>query len=78
MIKITKKLVRGEEVGKPNCDFFYLYTGMDTKTRVYAACITLPEQIDNNPKFDKDVRARIRLIIKKKIGMNNSPNHKGK
>lgn len=71
MIKITKKLVTGEEVGKPNCDFFYLYAGIDTKTNINAACIALPCQVDNDPKFDKAVRERVRLIIKKKIGMNN-------
>lgn len=76
MIKITKKLVRGEEVGKPDCDFFYLYAGIDTKTKVYSACIALPCQVDNNPKFDKEVRARVRFVIEKKIGMNNNQNHK--
>jgi hypothetical protein len=66
MIKIIKRLVTGEEVGKPGCGFFYLYTGIDTKTKAWSACIALPCQVDNNPKLDKEVRARVRFDIEKK------------
>lgn len=74
MIKITRKLVSGFEVGKPFADKFVLYKGIDTKTKLYAACLALPEQIKDNPGFDKMIRARIRFIIKNRIGETNDQN----
>ena len=69
MIKIEKCLMLGGELGLPNDDWYYLYKGRDTKANIYTAVIARKEDIDKSKKFEKQVKDRVKFVIKNKIGL---------
>lgn len=74
MIKIEKCLMLGGELGLPNDDWYYLYRGLDIKANIYAEVIARKEDIDKSKKFEKQVKDRVKFVIKNKIGLKEKNN----
>ena len=70
MIKIEKVFVLGGEIGiKPMLEEFYLYKGLDTKSKIYAEVVAKKSEVDGSKLFEKQIKDRIKYVIKNKIGL---------
>lgn len=59
----------GRELGLPDDNWYYLYKGLDMKANIYATVIARKEDIDKSKKFEKQVKDRVKFVIKNKIGL---------
>lgn len=67
MIKIEKILVNGKLLGREDDDWYYLYKGLDTETNMFCEFIAKQNEVEMSPTFDKEIRKRIRIRLKKEI-----------
>lgn len=65
MIKIEKKLVNGKLLGQEDDDWYYLYRGFNTETNMFCEVIAKQNEVDTSPTFDKEIRKRLRIKLKK-------------
>ena len=70
MIKIKKVFVFGGEIGVlPMLEEFYLYKGLDTKNNIFAEVIAKKSEVDGSKQFEKQIKDRIKYVLKNKIGL---------
>lgn len=67
MIKIEKILVSGKLLGLEEDDWYYLYKGLNTETNMFCELIATQNEVDMIPAFDKEIRKRIRIRLKKEV-----------
>lgn len=67
MIKIEKILANGKLLGREDDDWYYLYKGLNTETNMFCTLIAKQNEVEMSPTFDKEIRKRIRIKLKKDV-----------
>lgn len=65
MIKIERILVNGRLLGQEDDDWYYLYKGISTRTKMFCNLVAKQNEVDTSPTLDEKIRDRIKFKLKK-------------